>query len=147
MYSLATTLLAQVTIVFIPFTGTIPYVNYNCETSGYSGLYHKETQTAYVCEGKWRKKDDYTAQFAMYHELGHHLWYNITQEQRDEYTKEWNKAKVFYRDYGKTRVDEDFSDNFALLSLDQKTSFQVNKRIKLIKSYGKTYLNHTHGLN
>ena len=135
MYSLATTLLAQVTVVFIPFTGTIPIVNLDCDTSGYSGMYHLNTKTVYVCEWQYRGQDAYTARFTLYHELGHHYWHTLTQEQQDQYTKEFNKAKVFYRDYSKTNVTEDFSDNFSLLALNQRTNFPITKRIKLIKSF------------
>jgi hypothetical protein len=38
----------------------------------------------------------------------------MTQAQRDEYTKEFNKSKVFYRDYGSTSAVEDFAENFAI---------------------------------
>jgi len=44
----------------------------------------------------------------------------MTQAQRDEYTKEWKKSKVFYRDYGSTSAVEDFADNFAIHTLKMK---------------------------
>ena len=39
----AASLLTKVTIIFIPFTWTIPIVNLECSTSGYSGMYHHNT--------------------------------------------------------------------------------------------------------
>lgn len=54
-----------------------------------------------------------------YHEIGHHYWFKfMTQEQRDEYTKLYNrelKKGKFYREYGKTSAVEDFADNFAVI--------------------------------
>lgn len=131
----ATSLIAKVTIIFIPFTWTIPIVNLDCDTSGYSGMYHHNTKTVYVCEWEYRGKDAYTAQFSLYHELGHYYWYTLTDSQRSEYTKEYSKAKQFYRDYGKESVQEDFSDGFAVLSLGQHTNFWVQKRINLINKF------------
>ena len=131
----ATSLIAKVTIIFIPFTGTIPIVNLDCDTSGYSGMYEKNTKTVYVCEWEYRGKDAYTAQFSLYHELGHYYWYTLTDSQRAEYTKEYSKAKQFYRDYWKTSVQEDFSDNLATISLNQRQRIWVQKRITLINKF------------
>ena len=42
----------------------------------------------------------------------------MTQTQRDEYTKLYNrdlKKWKFYREYGKTSAVEDFADNFAIV--------------------------------
>lgn len=131
----ATSLIAKVTIIFIPFTGTIPIVNLDCDTSGYSGMYHHNTKTVYVCEWQYRGKDAYTAQFSLYHELGHYYWYTLTDSKRAEYTKEYNKAKQYYRDYGKESVNEDFADNFSIISLSQNSSKDVMKRIRIIKKF------------
>lgn len=131
----ASSLIAKVTIIFIPFTGTIPIVNLDCDTSWYSWMYHHNTKTVYVCEWQYRGKDAYTAQFSLYHELGHYYWYSLTDSQRDEYTKEYNKAKQFYRDYGKESVGEDFSDNVSLISLGQNSNKDVMKRIRIIKKF------------
>ncbi len=138
MYSLATTLLTQVTVIFLPFNGIIPIANLDCQTSWYSGMYEKTSQTIYVCEWEFIGKRSYISQFTLYHELWHHYWWQITQAQRDKYTQAYNRAKVFYRDYGKESVQEDFADNFSLLSRGEYTTPSVQRRINMIRSFNKT---------
>lgn len=79
---------------------------------------------------------DSSTEFYKYHELGHHFWFKyMTQAQRDEYTKEFNKSKVFHRDWGKTNSEEEFADNFAIHVLKIRHNKALNKRILLIRKY------------
>ncbi len=98
-------------IVYLPILWIIPWLG-SCWTWG--GGYEQTTQTVYVCE----QQDKTVQEFIKQHEIGHYVWFHLTEVQREKYRKLFSTAKVFYRDYSKT-VLEDFADNYALLKLNQ----------------------------
>lgn len=124
------TLLTSVIITILPVGSTIPTLG-ECNWT-YAGGYEEQSWTIYVCYNA----NEEQVEFVKYHELGHHFWFKfMTQAQRDEYTKEWKKSKVFYRDYGSTNAVEDFADNFSIHVLKLKHDKALDKRIYLIRKY------------
>ena len=70
-------------------------------------------------------------EFALAHELGHQYWHlGISVWEREAYRKLFTTETYFYRDYSKTSVIEDFSDNFALIVLKRAPD---NRKIDFIK--------------
>ena len=122
--------IASVSIMILPMWSTIPDTYYQCWAIVAS--YSHESKKVYVCD--WI--DD--QEFHLNHELWHYYWFNImTEIQRKRYTKEYNKAKVFYREYSNTNAEEDFADNFSLMILERRQAYGIQKRINLIKHFYK----------
>lgn len=119
-------LLTSVIINIIPINGTIPNLSGHCNET-YAWWYIEQSWTIYVCYNS----NEAQLQFVKYHELGHHFWFKfMTQEQRDEYTKLYNKES--FKSYN---VEEDFADIFSAYVLNIKHNKSVNKRIYLIRKY------------
>lgn len=95
-----------------------------------------ETKEIYICT----PLDD-DMEFYKNHELGHYVWNSyMNDRQRKNYTKLYNRAmtqgiKSFYREYGMTDVEEDFSENFALMIMKEKIKApQLQYRINHIRT-------------
>lgn len=88
----------------------------------------------YVCES-WLNTE-----FYVQHEIGHHLYSKLTQEQKDQYTKQYNidrkrGLRAFWREYGYSDVEEDFADNYASWQTKERVNTIIRKRIKIILSF------------
>jgi len=122
------TILASLSIIILPVSGSIPTLG-DCN-QWYSVGYDEKTSTVYVCYSANEKE----VEFVKWHEIGHHYWFKfLTQKQRDDYTKLYEKDLKngkFYRDYGKTSAVEDFAENFAVITTKTKHN---NKRLAYIR--------------
>ncbi len=89
-------------------------------------MYIESESALYLCS-------DYE-EFHKMHEVGHHFWFKfLTQKQRDDYTKLYEKDLKngkFYRDYGRVSAVEDFAENFAVITTKTKHN---NKRLAYIR--------------
>lgn len=121
-------ILASLSIIILPVSGSIPTLGACNEW--YSGGYDASTSTIYVCYSA-NEKD---VEFVKWHEVGHHYWFKfMTQVQRDEYTKLYNrdlKKWKFYREYGKTSAVESFADDFAVIITKTR---HTNTRLTFIR--------------
>jgi hypothetical protein len=120
-------LIPFITFVIIPFGFSIPDTYQKCGET--AGTYSHESKIIYLCDGVPGNNEFYKQ-----HEIGHYVWFNLlTDAQRAKYKIEFDKSKVFYREYSKN-LEEDFADNYALLQLKERQSYQLQKRINFIKS-------------
>ena len=121
-------ILPLITFIIIPFGFSIPDSYHKCWEVVAS--YSHESKIIYLCEWVTGNKEFYKQ-----HEIGHYVWFNIlTNEQRAKYKVEFNKSTVFYREYSKN-LEEDFADNYALLQIKERQTYQLQKRINLIRKY------------
>lgn len=125
-------LLASVSIVILPLGSNIAWSSYSCGSmlgkTEINGYY--QNSVIYTC---WQASDH-----TKYHELGHHFWTLLTEDQRAKYTKAYNTdmkqgLRVFHRQYAMTNVEEDFADNFSLIAQGKSGKNRtMQKRIQLI---------------
>jgi len=122
------------TIIYLILGSIVPNTFFKCGDVGW--VYVHSAKTAYVCE-----LNDWLTKFYLSHETAHYHWYNtLSEEQRVNYTKEYNKdykkwIKYFYREYSMSSVEEDFADNYALIVMKVKINNIWKKRLYLIRKY------------
>lgn len=92
-------------IIFIPIGFHIPESYFKCWEVQWAYIYH--TKQIYVCDSDLRK-------FTTYHEIAHYYWYNnLTEKEKNIYTKHHKRAKSYFREYSSKDVKEDFADAYA----------------------------------
>ncbi len=125
-------LIISTVITVLPIGFTIPETFYKCWDVG--GVF--VNWKIYVCD-----LNDWNLDFYKYHEIAHKVYKEVlTHEQREKYLKLYQSANklwinAFYREYSRSNVEEDFADNFALLTMGWSTNANINKRIKKIEYY------------
>jgi len=101
------TLASLVTIMMIPIGWSLPWLG-ECGKP-YGGGYDVKTSIAYVCDNENKQ----VVQMEKYHEIGHHFYSLLSEKEKSEYSKlyEKDKSKIynFYREYGRTNVEESFA--------------------------------------
>lgn len=92
-------------IIFIPMGFQIPESYLKCWEVQW--IYIDHTKQIYVCDSDLRK-------FTIYHEVAHYYWYNnLTEKEKNIYTKAYKRAKSHFREYSSKGVEEDFADAYA----------------------------------
>lgn len=108
-------------IIVLPMGYTVPWTFLQCGTIW--GVYIHETKKIYTCE--WVDK------FIDYHEIAHYYWYNkLSEKDRQKYTKEYNKAKTYFRAYSSTSVEEDFADAYGTITQSVYLETEINRELK-----------------
>ncbi len=117
-----TSLLSSITIIYLPI-GSIT----NWYTCWDIGWVYPWGNTIVVCD------IDKSKDFYKFHEVWHYFWRNkMTEKEQQEYSK--LRAKTYWREWGKTSIEEDFADNFWLLYYrKEKYSWDVKIRVQFIK--------------
>ena len=120
------------TLIAIASWATIPFSGLVCWKDAW-WYYITSTQTAYYCQIE-------NEEFYKQHEIGHYIWFTLTDKQRGEYIQAYKKdlkkwSKYFYRDYSMVLVEEDFADNYALLVEWKRHPIMLQQRINLVHKF------------
>ena len=129
------TALIVFSIVFLMSISPHIFKWYAIDKANYDGLYYLPSKQIILNEDN----NEFTAIGAYLHERGHYNWHEVlTEEERDEYTKLYNKDKECVLDTENS--NEDFSNAYKFYSLGELYDFCPEKAIFInnidIISYG-----------
>jgi hypothetical protein len=123
-------ILAQIQIVMIPINWIIPGAYIQCWWfSDVGWLYNQESKVMYVCSNYTGRAKERI----LVHEMWHYVWFEkLTESQRNEYKKEWEKNKEFYSSYSASSVEEWFAEDFYFIHTKNHRN-TVNSRFAIVK--------------
>lgn len=133
------TLASLVTIILIPIGWSLPWLG-ECGKP-YGGGYDVKTSTAYVCDNENKQ----VVEMEKYHEIGHHFYSLLSVKEKSEYSKlyERDKSKIFnfYREYGRTNVEESFAEDVMGIYMNIPPRQWQKQRYLLIKKFLRNHEN------